>query len=167
MKRTILSGLAVALLAGAVGGAEGRTLRSTLAPTLLGQASGIPMPSQLSPIPDPAFNQYPAYLPPSGAVDPTYGSQIIGQPMELYSNVRYLGTSNISQCAVPTVIQVPDPCNRDKCCKTCVNVQVCVPPCDPVKVKVTRDGNRVRYDYGKYSVVVRTVGDHVVVHYGD
>ena len=171
MKRVLLGGLACALFASAVGGAESRTLRSTLAPTVLAQASEIPMPT-LSPIPDPAFNQQSTFYTPSNVTGQAYpgatlGSPIVGQPVSLYSNVRYHGTRNIAPCAVPTVIQVPDPCNKRNCCNNCVAVQVCVPPCEPCDIKVTRSGNKVRYDYGKYSVVVKTVGDHVVVHYGD
>jgi hypothetical protein len=61
---------------------------------------------------------------------------------------------------------VVDPC--DKCCKRCVNVEVCAPPCAPCDVKVTRDGNRVRYEYaGGYAIVAHTVGDHIVVRYHD
>jgi len=124
--------------------------------TFAAQSGGIPMPSPLTPVPDPSFSQY------NGA--PVVVS---AQPAELFSDVRYHGTRNIAPCAVPTVVQVTDPCAKRSCCKSCVNVQICVPPCDPTCVKVTRDGNHVRYEYGKYSVVVKTVGHHVVVHYGD
>ncbi len=193
MKKMLLSGLALAIIANIVVAAEGRSIRfaspAPTSPTLLGQVSDIPLPPPLSPVPDPAFTQSNPVYTPSGSTptpssnpyttnyvpgpndptlavpSPSYG--VVTQPVELFKDVRYRGTRNISPCAVPMVIQVPDPCNRDKCCKTCVNVQVCVPPCDPQCVKVTRDGNRVLYDFGKYEVVVKTVGNHVVVHYGD
>jgi hypothetical protein len=165
MSRVLMSGLAVALLASVAVAGDGRTLRSAIAPTLLAQ-NGIPMPSPLSPVPDPVYSQHPGYSTPAFGGS-TLGYPVDGQSAELFSDVRYHGTRNIAPCAVPTIIQVPDPCNRDKCCKSCVNVQVCVPPCEPQRVKVTRDGNRVRYDYGQYSVVVKSVGNHVTVHYGD
>jgi hypothetical protein len=95
------------------------------------------------------------------------GYSVVGQPMELFRDVRYRGQRNVAPDAVPTILQVADPCNRDRCCKTCVNVEVCAPPCDPKCVRVTRDGNKVRYDFGRYEIVIKSVGDHLVVHYGD
>ncbi|WP_010584743.1 hypothetical protein [Schlesneria paludicola] len=157
MKSAFFSGLAVLLTASFVVAGESRIARTAVpavTPILLGQASDIPLPSAISPVPDPAFSGTTAF-------------PVSSQPLELFQDVRYRSTRNIAPCAVPTVVQVPDPCNRDRCCKTCVNVQICVPPCEPCDIKVTRDGNRVRYDYGKYNVVIRTVGNHVVVHYGD
>jgi len=100
---------------------------------------------------------YPAIIQPSGPV--------VGLPVPLFSDVRFRATRNIAPCAVPTIIQVADPC--DKYCKRCVNIEVCAPPCNPKDVKVTRDGNRVRYDYGKYAIVAHTAGDHIVVRYHD
>ncbi len=175
MKRTLLCGVCVALLATCVVAAEGRIVRTSVptafAPILLGQSGGIPMPDSLSPVPDPYYsqlNQYPTS--PYSAQSPVMGGSgysISGSASEIYQNVRYRGERNISPCAVSTIIQVPDPCSKDACCKTCVNVQVCVPPCDPRHIKVTRDGNKVRYDYGKYAVVVRSTNRQVVVHYED
>ena len=184
MKSMFVLSACLVLVATVVIAGEARVLRTSLpsgvAPALLGQASDIPMPSPLSPVPDPYYspsgspsgqiplNQYPSspYSTQSPIVsEPAYG--LASPSLELYHNVKYRGVRNISPCAVPTVVQVPDPCNRDASCKTCVNVQICVPPCDPKKVKVTRDGNKVRYDYGKYAVAVKSVGNHVVVHYED
>ena len=178
MKKMLFLSLSVALMATAVGAAEGRAVRSalSLAPILAGQVNDIALPPQLSPVPDPGYapsgqlplNQYspnPYSAVPSVGVPSGYA--ISGGPVEIYQNVKYRAVRNIAPCAVPTVIQVPDPCNKDACCKTCVNVQVCVPPCEPHKVKITRDGKNVRYDYGKYAVNVRSIGNHVVVHYED
>jgi hypothetical protein len=171
MKRTLLCCFSVALMATVVGAAEGRSLRATLAPALVGQVNDIQVPPQLSPIPDPGYatsNQYsPSPYSVQAPMTGPSGYAISGAPVEIYQNVKYRAVRNIAPCAVPTIIQVPDPCNKDACCKTCVNVQVCVPPCEPCKVKVTRDGKNVRYDYGKYSVSVRSIGHHVVVHYED
>ena len=166
MKKMMFCGLALALMATVVVAAEGRALRSAvstaIAPTLLTQSSSIPSALPLSPTPDPLYSPTNQYVDPGMS-----GYPAVGQPLTLFADVRYHGSRNIAPCAVPTIIQVPDPCNKDKCCKSCVNVEVCVPPCDPKKVCVTRDGNKVRYDFGKYAVVVKTVGDHVVVHYWD
>ena len=178
MKRVLLCSVGVALMATFVVAAEGPSFRATrsLAPALVGQANDIQVPPQLSPVPDPGYaplNQPPLnqYTPgPYSVQSPSpapSGYVVSGAPVEIYQNVKYRGQRNIAPCAVPTVIQVPDPCNKDACCKTCVNVQVCVPPCEPHKVKVTRDGNKVHYDYGKYAVTVRSIGNHVVVHYED
>ena len=176
-KKTLLVGLSLAMLATVVGAGESRTMRSMLpmsvGPALTGQVTSIPMPAPLSPGPDPVYSE-PAYSSPaqpslnqypSGPVE--YGYTLAPPSAVVYQNVKYRGTRNISPCAVPTLVQVPDPCNKNACCKACVNVEICVPPCDPRKVKVTHDGNKVRYDYGKYAVSVRSIGNHVVVHYED
>ena len=161
MKRAFLSGLALAFVASVSLGGEGSTLRSALVPALVAQNTGVAIPPALSPVPDPAFSQGTTVYAPS-----TTGTVITsGEPLELFGDVRYHGTRNIAPCAVPTVVQFNDPCNRDKCYKSCVNVQICVPPCEPACVKVTRSGDRVRYDYGEDSVVIRKVGHHIVVHY--
>ncbi len=182
MKRTLLFGLSLAMMATAIGAAESRAMRSALplsiGPALTGQVNSIPMPAPLSPVPDPVYSEpsygSPAYSSPaqpsfsqypSGPVE--YGYTLAPPTAVAYQNVKYRGTRNIAPCAVPTLVQVPDPCNKNACCKSCVNVEICVPPCDPRKVKVTHDGNKVRYDYGKYAVSVRSIGNHVVVHYED
>jgi hypothetical protein len=187
MKKLLFCGLSLALMASAGIAAEGRASRSALStsatPTLLAQTNDIVLPAPLSPVPDSQYapsgeqplTRYPveSYTVQSPVLTdfgnqtspPAYG--VSGQPLELYSNVKYRGERNIAPCAVPTIVQVADPCNRDRCCKTCVNVQICVPPCDPACVKVTRNGNKVRYDYGKYAVAVTSIGSRVVVHYED
>lgn len=168
MKRVLFCSLALLAVASVASAADSRAVRATLAPVLASQSGGIPMPMPLSPTPDPAYSAPGgAYIPNGDPVVISPGTPIMGQPLELFPDVRYRATRNISPCAVPTIIQVADPCNKDRCCRTCVNIQVCVPPCDPCNVKVTRDGGKVRYDYGKYAVVARTVGNHVVVHYED
>lgn len=161
MKSALLSGLTLMFVATAAMGGEGSTLRSALFPSLVAQNTGVAMPPALSPIPDPAFSQG------TTVYAPTTSEPIVvsSQPLELFGDVRYHGTRNISPCAVPTIVQFNDPCNRDRCCKSCVNVQICVPPCEQACIKVTRDGDRVCYKYGDSSVVIRRVGRHIVVHY--
>lgn len=165
-------------------------------PTVIDLPPPLPSPATptLSPVPDPLYtpslqqpsrsmplNQQPVdrhttryrggvqeAVPYQGTVSPAYPVTVSPvQPVALFTDVRYHAVRNIAPCAVPTIIQVPDPCSKGSCCKTCVNVEICAPPCDPKLVKVTHDGDRVRYDYGKYAVVARTVGNHVVVHYHD
>jgi hypothetical protein len=165
MKRMMLCGLALMLTASISVAEEGRALRSLLAPALFGQSSLVPMPAPLSSVPSPITPV------PDPAYSSASGGPIIGQPVELFSDVfsdvRFRAVRNISPDAVPTIIQVADPCNKTNCCKNCVYIQVCMPPCDPKCVKVSRDGDAVRYDYGKYAVVARSVGDHIVVRYHD
>lgn len=171
MKRALLLSLSVVMVSSLVGAGEraGRVaLPLSFGPALVGQ-NDIALPPQLSPVPDPGYAPSVQYAPTPNAypAPAPSGYVVTGAPVEIYQNVKYRAARNIAPCAVPTVIQVPDPCNKDACCKTCVNVQVCVPPCDPLKVRVTRDGRNVRYDFGKYAVSVRSIGNHVVVHYED
>ena len=177
MKKFLFGCFSVALMASLVVAGESRSVRLALplsiAPALTGQVGSIPMPTQLSPTPDPIYST-PAQQPmssPYSVNSPELGSYseglVSGFPVEIYKNVKYRGVRNIAPCAVPTIIQIPDPCNKDACCKSCVNVKVCVPPCEPEQVKITRTGNKVRHDYGKYAVTVHSIGHHVVVHYGD
>lgn len=194
MKKILCFGALVVLMGNVVSAAEGRVFRSLpsamVTTGLLGQTSASTVPA-LSPTPDPVYtpgvestivqtravdgpsvpSPTPSVLPiiPAPATrtlvpQPEYSP---AAPLELYPDVRYRGLRNVAPCAVPTIIQVPNPCIKDRCLRNCVNVQVCVPPCDPAQVRVTRDGSRVRYDYGKYAVLVRTVGDRIVVSYDD
>jgi|GEM_PF-1389478 hypothetical protein len=181
MKRMLFCGLAISLVTSVVVAAESRGLRSvsaaSIAPTLLTQASDLPSPMpELSPTPDPLYSQpHTTQYQPTPTPDPAFSAYpvpmqsypVVAQPLELFPDVRYRAQRNIAPCAVPSIIQVPNPCIKDRCCKTCVNVEVCVPPCEAKKICVTRDGNKVRYDYGRYAVVVKVVGNHVVVHYED
>ena len=44
---------------------------------------------------------------------------------------------------------------------------ICVPPCGCETVKVSKDGRKVTYDYGKYSIDIRVKKDHIEVDYQD
>lgn len=167
MKRMMFCGIALMLTSAVSFGAEGRTLRSLVGPALFGQATPN-LPAPLSPVPDPAYSaSYQPYSPSQPMPSSVVGTPIVGQPVELFSDVRYRAVRNIACDAVPTIIQFADPCNKYNCCKNCVFIQVCMPPCDPKCVKVSRDGDVVRYEFGKYAVTVRSVGDHIVVRYHD
>ena len=90
----------------------------------------------------------------------------------LFPCVKYRDVRNIAPCAVPVVVQVPDPCAcRDRCnpCapRPCVNVQICVPQNGCPTVCVTRHGNKTRFDYGKYAVDVVSINGKIVVDYDD
>ena len=82
----------------------------------------------------------------------TYGPMMIeGAPLPadpafcLYENVRVVHPHQIADCAVPTIIQVPDPCNP--CC--CVFIEVCFPTCRCPQVTVGPLGRRMWFDFGR------------------
>lgn len=102
-------------------------------------------------------------IPPAPDSNPAVGAP-------LYHCVKYKDLDNIAPCAVPTVVQVKDPCACvDPCCPApCVSVEICAPPC-PCGPRVTqnRDGSRVKYDYGKYQVEITSRNGVVTVDYDD
>ena len=157
--------LGLVLMASAVMGANPQTSRSGVTlggPTLLGiqQGTDLPMPAPLSPTPEIQYSGPAGQMPVVTMVDPT-----------LFACVKYRDTRNIAPCAVPIIVQVPDPCTpRDRCgctVRPCVNVEICVPTCGCPKVCVTRHGNKTRYDYGKYAIDIVSVNGKVVVDYDD
>lgn len=90
-------------------------------------------------------------------------------PEPLFTNVKYVDKREMHPCAVSKIIRVNDPCackDQCNCCgPKCVYIEICVPPCGCEEVKCRRDGDRVRYDYGKYAVDVRVKKGHIVVDY--
>jgi hypothetical protein len=108
---------------------------------------GEPVLSQVTPVPEQPVSAMPA----------------ASAPLELYCNVKYKDERNIAPCAVPTIVQVPDPCNP--CC--CVNVQICAPPCECPCIKVSKCGRKVKYDYGDYQVEITSARGKVIVDYDD
>lgn len=112
---------------------------------------------------------------PAPAVLPTPLSGAVvtqGVPMELYSCVKYKHTDDIHPCAVTKIVRVRDP--RPVCqdpCSCCppapryVYVKICVPPCGCVKRKVSHHGMKVKYDYGKYDVEIKSKNGVVYVEY--
>jgi len=90
--------------------------------------------------------------------------------MELYHRVKYEDKHNIHPCAVTKIVRVMDPCYDPRaCCEPrCVYVQICVPPCGcPPKIKVSRRGRKVKYDYGEYEVELVSKKGTVYVDYDD
>lgn len=70
-------------------------------------------------------------------------------------------------CSVPKhTCCAPKPvCN---CCKPkYVYIKICVPSCGCERVRVSRNGDRITYDYGKYSVDIRVRRGYIVVDYQD
>ena len=113
---------------------------------------------------------------PGAVFGPSVGGHIVDDavyvdapPELLFTAVRYVDKREMHPCAVPKIIRVNDPCACNdpcNCCGTkCVYIQICVPPCGCEEVKCRREGDRVRYDYGKYAVDVRIKKGHIVVDY--
>ncbi len=152
--------LGMAVMATASSGAEPRSLRliSLLqnSPTLLNPVD-LPMPAPLSSVPEIQYS------------GPVTALPVMASTVEVYQNVKYRRERNIAPCAQPIIVQIPDPCARKSaCCPTpCVNVQICVPQCGCPCVKVTRCGDKVRYDYGKYAINVISARGRVIVDYDD
>lgn len=159
-KLVVCALLSLVALATSSNAAEPRTGRLVSflqgSPTLVGQAD-LPMPAAISPVPEVQYS------------GPVAGVPAMPATVELYHNVRYRGERNIACCAKPIIVQVPDPCAcRTPCCPTpCVNVQICVPQCGCPCVKVTRCGDRVCYDYGKYEITITSARGRVIVDYDD
>jgi hypothetical protein len=94
-------------------------------------------------------------------------------PIQLFQCVKYKDLHHISPCAVPKLVKIvdpcwkPDPCSCCQQCAPCVYVKICVPPCGCERVKVSRHGHKVRYDYGKYAVDVVSKNGKIYVDYDD
>ena len=149
-----LAGLTLAfagmLTASAVFAADG--------PVLFAQAPLEPVPETFSAAQGPGVGAVPI---------PT---QSIAIP--LYHCVKYKDQRKIAPCAVPMIVMVKDPCAKCDPCNPCapapcVAVQICVPPCStcPPTITSKRGGEYVRYDFGKYSVEIRSRKGVVKVDY--
>jgi len=128
---------------------------------------------------------------PAESGDPVISST----PIELFACVEYEDKHNIHPCAVTKIVAVKHPgkkkchkgflglscgrcnlccdtCNScgscDSCCDPgCVYIQICVPPCDCADVKISRNGAKVKYDYGEYEVEIKSKDGIVKVDYDD
>ncbi|MEX1098073.1 MAG: hypothetical protein WED34_18670 [Planctomycetales bacterium] len=139
---------------------------------------------QLQPTPAPAPD--PLYIGPSGPVPMAPGSYPVpGQPgpmgaygpvepypaqgVPLYHNVKYEDLDNVHPCAITRIVMVPDPCADPcyGCGPQCVAVQICVPPCACERVKTSKDGRKIKYDYGKYEVEIEVKRGYIKVDYDD
>ncbi len=153
-------------------GESGSQVRATLgAPTGAKEAAyqGVVPPA---PVPETALPPQPV---PEGASFSTPGGQPMpaaGAPVELFSCVKYTHTHEIHPCPVEMIVSIKDPCACDdpcNCCAPpkCVNVLVCAPPCGCPEIKCSKDGSKVKYDYGKYGFEVTSRKGVVTVKYDD
>jgi len=138
---------------------------------------GYPDTGSLQPLPSPSYPtddyRYPtddnraleSYPPTDGYITPLP----YAEDLSVYRNVIYRAERNIHPCAVPMIVQVPDPCAKSAscCAPVCVNVKVCVPPCDEPEVKCRRHGNKMILDFGKYKVDITSVRGKIIVRYHD
>jgi hypothetical protein len=89
----------------------------------------------------------------------------------LYCNVKYKDLNEMAPCAVPLVIEVKDPCACNDPCHcgepACVHIEICVPSCGCPVITCSKNGDRIRYDYGKYAVDVRVKKGFIEVDYQD
>lgn len=90
-----------------------------------------------------------------------------GGGIQLYDCVKYKDLDNIHPCAVTKIVAIVDPCQDpcNTCGPQCVYVQICVPPCECVDVKTSHGGRKVKYDYGKYEVEIKSKNGVVEVDY--
>ncbi|MBS0265025.1 MAG: hypothetical protein JSS02_24040 [Planctomycetes bacterium] len=131
-------------------------------PSLTAQAPLQPVPDAVSSQPVPSFSARPV---PGQAPIPVESAGI-----PLAQCVKYKDKCKIAPCAVPMVVLVKDPCAKctDRCATPpCVAVEICVPPCStcPPKVTCRRNGEYVKYDFGKYRVEIRSKNGVVRVDY--
>lgn len=80
----------------------------------------------------------------------------------LYSDVTVRQPRRAHPHAVPKVVSIKDPCHPG----CCVFVEICAPPCECERVRIRRNGNHVRYDYGRYAVdIITKRSGEVVIDY--
>ena len=142
----------------------------------------LPLPAdqsvQYGPVPEPLGPPAGPQPIPEGVSVPDRDGTIVDSPpilmpegdIELYSRVKYRRERNIAPDAVPMVVSVREPRGglfASNCCRGCVNVEVCMPPCPPADVKIKRNGNKVCYCFGAYSVEITTRLTDIVVCYHD
>ena len=98
-----------------------------------------------------------------------HGAFVESIPIPLYTNVKYTDRHEMAPCAVSKIIAVNDPCackDKSGCCPPqCVFIEICVPTCGCELISCRRNGDRVRYDYGKYAVDVRVKKGYIEVDY--
>jgi hypothetical protein len=116
----------------------------------------------LTPVPDAVYSTEPVY-----SAEQPHIYEVHSPPaIPLFHRVKYKDLDEMSPCAKPKLIVVRNPC-EDACDAPCVAIEICVPTCGCELITVRRNGNRIRYDYGKYAVDVRIKRDHIEVDYQD
>jgi hypothetical protein len=106
-----------------------------------------------------------SYAHPEGELAPQPGTS---SAIALFCNVKYKDLDEMAPCAAPKIIAVKDPCAcYDGCCAPpCVYIKICV-PCGCEVVTCSKNGDRIRYDYGKYAVDIRVKKGYIEVDYQD
>ncbi|MEP3480970.1 MAG: hypothetical protein ABJZ55_17110 [Fuerstiella sp.] len=133
---------------------------------------------QVTPVPDAHFHSEVVQAPMYG--DAGMGGVVMGDVIHpggsiycdscaepLFKNVKVKGQRSIHPCAVKKIIRVNSPCPDAGCCgPQCVFIEVCAPPCDCEKdIRCRRDGDLLKYDYGKYGYDVKVRNGFIVVNY--
>ena len=127
------------------------------APTAAPQFQDIPaQPEEIAPPP------VQAYPPALQSYPPAIQSYPAGPAPLLFTDVKIRDPRKIHPCAVPTIVEVPDP--RDPCCTVCI--EICAPPCELQCVKPHGLLKRqTRFDYGEYKVDVIPRFGKLVIDY--
>ncbi len=164
MKKSVLFMLAAFLVSTSFAEAGKKT--SKYRPRLLGPMRLISQTAPAAPAPAPASEPLPSVHDMSPGMAPMAVSDSCGcgqgcdGDCNLFKCVEVEDRHNIHPCAVTKIISILDPCacdNRCSCCgPKCVLVKICVPPCGCPKIKVTRHGRKVKYDYGKYTIEIKS-----------
>ena len=168
MKKSVLFMMAAAFLVSASYAEAAK--KSKYRPRLFNPVKLISQTAPAAPAPAPASEPLPSVHDHAAPVMSTVSSGSCGcnqKPgcecsagAELFHCVKVEDRHNIHPCAVPKIISIVDPCSCDdpcSCCgPKCVSVKICVPPCGCPEVKVSRNGRKVKYDYGKYSIEIKS-----------
>lgn len=129
--------------------------------------SSVVQGQDLFPIPDVQISGAPIHE--STVVEGNFVEAPLAVP--LYTNVKYKDRDEMSPCAQPKIIAVKNPCACRHACHCgapeCVYIEICVPTCGCELVSCRRNGDRIRYDYGKYAVDVRIKKGYIEVDYQD
>ncbi|MFK7820822.1 MAG: hypothetical protein AB8G99_19035 [Planctomycetaceae bacterium] len=136
----------------------------------------LPPPTPLQPpLVPPAISGTPqVFMPsvgiPQGPINaPIYNPVIEAPGIELFQRVKYVGKRRKAPGAVSKLIVIKNPDRRRKgaaCCEDeFVAIEICVPPCKCEIVRETKNGNRIRYNYGSHGVDVRIKNGRVLVVY--
>lgn len=173
-RRLALFSVGMAFMASTAFGAgtRSRLPELTLGRSLFGrlQSPDLATPTPLSTVPTPLTPDL--ALPPNPVPEVQYNGPVaqlpvVTTPIELFQCVKYRDSRKIAPCAVPIVVAVPNPCvPADRCStRACVYVEICVPNCGCPTVCVTRNGNKTRYDYGKYAIDIVCRNGKIIVDY--
>lgn len=177
MKLTSLA-VTLSVLACATAFAQGPRLRGPELAPVVGKSIVLNVDGRrptLEPIPAPGVEPYASVEEPYTIVEGSADGEAIPMPMpagdcELFPCVKYRGERRIAPCAVPMIVSVRAPKNCDDPCdcypRGCVNVKICVPPCSCCpEIKIKRQGDRVKYCFGDYAVVITSKRNSIIVDY--